>query len=79
MNSLIFEKNIIETFSRKISHQTIQQCFSIFNGNRNTLPLKILLILNYISKIEPNFSKKNGICEWKRSNIHKTLNLDNSL
>ena len=41
LNCLIFE-NIIQIFSQKISNQTIQPCFSIFNGNRYTLPLKIL-------------------------------------
>ena len=35
--------------------------------------------MNYISKIVPSFRKNYRKCEQKQSNVHKTLNLDNSL
>ena len=39
--SLNFE-SFIKNFSQKNFNQTIQQRFSVSNGNNNTLPLKIL-------------------------------------
>ena len=60
-------------------NQTIQQRSSISNGNSNTLPLKILTYFEYIREIVPNFSKNYWKCEQKQSNVHKILNIDNSL
>ena len=72
-------KILSKILAKKKFNQTIQQRFSISNGNYNTRPLKILNFLTYIREIVPNLSKNYWKCEQKQSNVHKILKLDNSL
>ena len=69
----------IKYFSQINSNKKIQQISSISNGNNKTLPLKILTYFKLLCQNCANFLQK-FLKMWKKpTNIHKRLNLDNSL
>ena len=75
MKKIWFLKILAKILANKTSTKQLSNAL-LSNGNNNTLPLKKL---TYISEIVRNFSKNYWKCERKQSNVHKTLNLDNSL